>query len=203
MQELATENPGLYRNFIRIMEELFNEIVEHVTPYIKKTLTFWRRPIEPGLRVAITPCYLATGESYRSLSYQFCVAANTICSIVPEICRAIAAAYGDEVMQVPSTPEEWKEVARVVDAEYKFLYVDVGAIGSESDGGVFAKTQLGKMLDRHEAKLPAPERSPNETEDKPPVDYFFTGEDAFALKKYMMKPHPARWLTKPECIYNY
>ncbi|XP_066969997.1 uncharacterized protein [Macrobrachium rosenbergii] len=111
MQELATENTGLYRNFIRIMEDLFDEIVECVTPYMKKTLTFWRRPIEPGLCVAIALRYLATGESYKSLPYQFRVAANTICSIVPETCRAIVATYGGEVMQVPSTPEEWKEVA--------------------------------------------------------------------------------------------
>ncbi|XP_066955189.1 uncharacterized protein [Macrobrachium rosenbergii] len=90
-----------------------------------------------------------------------------------------------------------------VDAEYKFLYMDVSAIGSESDGGVFAKTQLCKMLDRHEANLPAPERLPNETEDKPPVDYFFVGDDAFALKKYITKPYPARSLTIPERIYNY
>ncbi|XP_066962264.1 uncharacterized protein [Macrobrachium rosenbergii] len=132
-------------------------------------------------------------------------------------------------MQVPSTPEQWKEVARgfeqrwnfphtlgaidgkhirlqnptfggthyfdykkfcsiillgVVDAEYKFLCVDVGAIVSESDGGVFAKTQLCKMLDRHEANLPTPERLPNKTEDKPPVDHFFVGDDATAVILY-------------------
>ncbi|XP_066947159.1 uncharacterized protein [Macrobrachium rosenbergii] len=178
-----------------------------------------------------------------------------ISGIVPESCRAIVAAYRNEVMQVPSTPEQWKEVARgfeeqwnfshtlgaidrkhihiqnpcfegthyfnykefypitllgVVNTEYKFLYVDVSAIASKSNGGfVSANTQLCKMLDRREANLPAPERLPNETEDKrpptrpAPIDYFFVGDVAFPLKKYMMKPYPARRLTIPEHIYNY
>lgn len=93
------------------MEDLYDEIVECVTPYIKKTLIFWMRPVELGLHVAITPCYLTTGDSYKSLSYQFREASNMISSIVPETCRATVAVYGDEVMQVPSTPEEWKEGA--------------------------------------------------------------------------------------------
>ena len=248
MKELASENPDLYRNFTRITEEIFREIVERVTPRIRRNVTYWRRPISPGLRVAITLRYLATGESYRSLSYQFRVAPNTISLIVPDTCRAIVAAFGDEVMQVPTTPEEWRKVARgfetrwnfphtlgaidgkhirirnpahggtyyfnykkfysvvlmaVVDAEYKFLYVDVGAIGSESDGGVFAKSQLGMMLDRHQMNLPPPEQLPNTPADSPPVEYFFVGDDAFALRQYLLKPYPSRALTHDERIYNY
>ena len=175
-------------------------------------------------------------ENPTSMSFQFREAPNMISNIMLETCRAILAAYGNEVMQVPSTPEEWKEVARkfeqrwnfphtlgaidekhiciqnpafggthnfnykefysvillgVVGAEYKFQYVDVGATGSESDGGIFVKSQLGKMLDKHEANLSVTERLANETEDKPPVDYFFSGDEVFTLKKYMIKPYPA------------
>ncbi|XP_066973189.1 uncharacterized protein [Macrobrachium rosenbergii] len=185
MEELSTEAPDLYRNFTRIDKDLFNEIVEWVTPMIQKKVTFWRKPIEPGLRVAITLCFLATGDSYKSPQYSFCVAHNTISHIVPETCRAIVAAFRDEELQVPQTPEAWQEVARgfeeqwnfphiigaidgkhirlcnppkgdthyfnykkfysmvllaVADPSYKFLCVDVGAIGSESDGGAFAQT---------------------------------------------------------------
>lgn len=59
------------------------------------------------------------------------------------------------------------------------------------------------MLEQHQANLPSPERLPNEPADKPPVDYFFIGDDAFALRNYMMKPYPSRGLTKKERIYNY
>ena len=33
----------------------------------------------------------------------------------------------------------------VVDADYKFIYIDVGAVGAESDGGVWARTGLSHM----------------------------------------------------------
>ncbi|XP_066969239.1 uncharacterized protein [Macrobrachium rosenbergii] len=206
MEELSTETPDLYKNFTRINRGLFNEIVERVTPYIEKKVAFLGKPIEPGLRVAITLRFLATGDSYKSLQYSFQVAHNTISCIEPETetCRAIFAAYRDEELQVPQTPEAWQEVARgfeerwnfphvigaidgkhirlrnpsrggmhyfdykkfysmvllaVADVLYKFLYVDMGAIGSESDGGVFAQTGLGEMLLQQEAKLPPVELS--------------------------------------------
>ncbi|XP_066983806.1 uncharacterized protein [Macrobrachium rosenbergii] len=175
MEELLTQAPDLYRNFTQIDRDLFNEIVERATPYIQKKVTFWRKPIEPGVRVVITLRFLVTGDSYKSLQYLFRVAHNTISHIVPETCRAIVAVFGDEELQVPPTPEARQEVAwgfeerwsfphvigaidgknirlcnspkggthyfnykkfysmvllAVADASYKFLYVDVGAIGS-------------------------------------------------------------------------
>ena len=238
----------MYRNFTRINEALFDEIVLLVTPHIRRRMTYWRRPIEPGLRVAITLRYLATGETYRSLAYQFRVAPNTISKIVPDTCRAIVAEFGDEYLHTPDTADEWRQVARgfetrwnfphtlgavdgkhirirnppgagthyfnykkyfsiilmaVVDAEYKFLYIDVGAIGSESDGGVFAKSELAKLLQEHGMNLPPPDKLPNAPEDSPPAHYFFVGDDAFPLRHYMMKPHPSRALTHDERIFNY
>ncbi|XP_066938955.1 uncharacterized protein [Macrobrachium rosenbergii] len=223
MEELATENPELYRNFTRTDRDIFSDIVEGVTPYIEKQRTFWREPLTPGLCAAITLRFLATGDSYKSLQYAFRVANNAISCIVPETCRAIVSAFGDEELQVPQTPEAWKQVARgfeerwnfphiigaidgkhirlrnpplggthyynykkffsmillaIVDASYKFLYVDVGAIGSESDGGVFARTCLCEMLAKQEANLPQPEALPDATNGAP-VDYFLLGNDAF------------------------
>ncbi|KAK3883340.1 hypothetical protein Pcinc_012376 [Petrolisthes cinctipes] len=105
MRELAEEDSIVYRNFTHLDADLFNQIVERVRPHIEKSRTFWREPSEPALRVAITLRFLATGNSYKSLGYAFRVAPNTISLLVPETCRAIVAAYGDEVMQRPDTPE--------------------------------------------------------------------------------------------------
>ena len=91
----------------------------------------------------------------------------------------------------------------VVDAECKFLYVDVGAIGSESDGGVFAKSELTKLLQEHGMNLPPPDKLPNAPEDSPPAHYFFVGDDAFSLRHYMIKPYPSWGLTHDERIFNY
>ncbi|XP_066974246.1 uncharacterized protein [Macrobrachium rosenbergii] len=230
-----------------VVEDIFSEIVERVTPYIQKQRIFWREPLTPGLHVVITLRFLATGDSYKILQYAFRVAHNTISCIVPETCRVIVSALGDEELQVPQTPEAWKQVARgfeewwnfphvigaidgkhirlrnpplggmhyynykkffsmillaIVNASYKFLYVDVGAIGSESDGGVFAQTRLCEMLAKQEANLPQPEALPDATNGAP-VDYFLLGNDAFPLGNYLMKPYPKRGLSKEEWIYNY
>ncbi|XP_066981040.1 uncharacterized protein [Macrobrachium rosenbergii] len=244
MEELVTENPELYRNFTRTDRDIFSEIVERVKPCIQKKCTFWREPLTPGLRVATTLCFLATGDSYKSLQYAFRVAHNTISYIVPETCRAIVAVCRDEELQVPQTPEAWKQVAHgfeerwdfphatgaidgkhirlrnpplggmhyynykkffsmillaIVDSSYKFLNVDVVAIGSKSDGGVFAQTCLCEMLAKQEATLPQPEALPDATNGVP-VDYFLLGDDAFPLRNYLMKPCPKRGLSK-EKIY--
>jgi len=247
MSELAAESPELYKNFIRMPKEMFDEIVERVTPYIQKRRTFWRVPLDPGLRVAITLRFLATGNSYKSLQYSFRVAHNTISHIVPETCNAIIAEYGAQEIRLPTSQQEWRDVARgfeerwnlphcigaidgkhirirnpdlggtyffnykkffsivimaVVDSSYKFTYVDVGAIGSESDGGVFAKSKLFDLLDRNTGNIPCAEPLAKAPEGRA-VDYFLVGDDAFPLRNYLLKPYPTRGLTKEERLYNY
>lgn len=127
LPELAAEDPYLYRNFLRIDQQTFNEIVERVTPLIQKHATFWREPLDVGLRVAVTLRFLATGDSYKSLGYAFRVAPNTICELVPETCRAIITAYGDEALKLPDTPQEWKKVAQLFQERWNFPHA-IGAI---------------------------------------------------------------------------
>ena len=74
MDELYKENPDLYKNYTRMDRELFDSIVEAVTPIIERKTSRWRKPIDPSTRVAITLRYLATGDSYKSLQYAFRVA---------------------------------------------------------------------------------------------------------------------------------
>lgn len=91
----------------------------------------------------------------------------------------------------------------VVDAEYRFTYIDVGAVGAESDGGVWARTHLSGLLERGEANLPPPQCLPNTPPTSPPSSYYLVADDAFPLRPYLMKPFPSRGLTKEERVYNY
>lgn len=89
----------------------------------------------------------------------------------------------------------------LVDANYCFLYANVGCQGRISDGGVFANSSLKKMID--DLQLNIPEKTPlqGRTMDVP---YVFIGDDAFPLQVNMMKPfkgeHPKGSLER---IYNY
>ena len=67
----------------------------------------------------------------------------------------------------------------LVDAEGRFIYIDVGANGSASDGGVFKETALRDALERKQAGVPEDEPLPGETR---PVPYFIVGDNAFPMR---------------------
>ena len=78
----------------------------------------------------------------------------------------------------------------LVDHNYNFSCIDIGSYGSNSDGGIFAKSALKKAL--VENKLDMPHES------------VILGDEAFPLQTYLMKPFARRnILTKREKIYNY
>ena len=80
----------------------------------------------------------------------------------------------------------------LVDADYKFLYVDVGATGRAGDAGVFRDSSLKKALDTKTLPLPAPQNIEGITTK---ICYHIVGDDAFPLRKDIMKPYPHRNLA--------
>ncbi|XP_055954830.1 uncharacterized protein LOC130010792 [Patella vulgata] len=88
----------------------------------------------------------------------------------------------------------------VTDATYKFLYVDVGAEGGASDGGTWSNCSVLDAVEENRAGVPQPEPLPN---DDQPVPYHFVGDDAFALRTWMMKPFSHRSQVLRERIYSY
>ena len=127
LSELLKEDGAGFRNFLRITPDLFQELVERVGPRIEKQNTFMRNALEPGLKIAITLRYLASGDSYKSLQYGFRVAHNTICIFVPEVCQAILDEFETEVAPLPKTPEEWLGIADQFGRRWNF-HNTVGAI---------------------------------------------------------------------------
>ena len=122
-----------YKNFVRMQPAMFQELLAKVGPRITKQDTFWRKALEPGLRIAITLRYLATGNSYKSLMYGFRVAHNTISNIIPEVCEAIIAEYAEDVISCPTTPEEWREVAQLFEARWNIPH----CIGPPKGGSLY------------------------------------------------------------------
>ncbi|XP_001183009.2 uncharacterized protein LOC753666 [Strongylocentrotus purpuratus] len=98
---------------------LFAELLLRVTLRITKCPRS-RRPLEPGLKLAITLRFLATGNSYRFLAYDFRVAHNSISTFVPEVCSDIYEEYKEEMFNMPSTQDEWKAVARRFGTRWNF-----------------------------------------------------------------------------------
>ena len=88
----------------------------------------------------------------------------------------------------------------LVDANYKFMYVDVGAYGADSDARIFRECALYHALEQDKAGLPPDGPLPGGDTDVP---YFLVGDDSFALRGWIMKPHSKREMTAAQLIFNY
>ena len=88
----------------------------------------------------------------------------------------------------------------LVNADYKFLWVNTGASGSSSDAQIFNRSKLKRRIENGTLGLPPPEPlGPG----GPDLHYFLLGDDAFALMPWLIKPYSRRQLTREERILNY
>jgi len=87
----------------------------------------------------------------------------------------------------------------LVDANYRFLFVDVGSYGRVADGGVFNNCTLAKRLENNSLGIPPSTKLPGVGS----VPFVIVADDAFAMKNYLLKPYSHRGLTKPQRIFNY
>lgn len=258
MRVLRERDPEAFLDYLRMTPALFDEIVARVEDSIMGPGNNLRKSLEAGLKVAATLRYLATGTEYFNVSFNFRVGHSTVVKFVPIVCRAITAAYKDEVIKMPSTPEEWLEVSQeferkwqvphavgaldgkhvkitapahsgsdywcvykhcfsivlmaLVDADYKFLWVDTGGKGHHSDAQIFNNSALKAHLENGSLGLPAPRplacdvpQEGQEEDGEAPYNlpYFLLGDDAFALSSYLQKPLSKQHMPNEEIIFNY
>ncbi|CAN7942970.1 unnamed protein product [Ixodes hexagonus] len=88
----------------------------------------------------------------------------------------------------------------VVDADYKFVVVDVGAYGKQSDGGVLKQSAFGQLLEQGRLELPKDLLLPN---TRLPAPCVFVGDEAFQLRPDFLRPYPGRMLDDDKRIFNY
>lgn len=90
----------------------------------------------------------------------------------------------------------------VVDANYQFIYLDIGAYGRNSDGGIFSHSSFGKKLIQKKLGLP-PKRALPGGEHLGSMPYVFVGDEAFPLNENMMRPFPGRGCSEDQQFFNY
>ena len=88
----------------------------------------------------------------------------------------------------------------LVDANYRFLYVDIGSCGRVSDGGVYNNSSLAKAFTNNILDIPDETHLPGSDIITP---FVMVADDAFALKTHQMKPYSYRNLTKEKQVFNY
>ncbi|KAF0737158.1 protein ANTAGONIST OF LIKE HETEROCHROMATIN PROTEIN 1-like [Aphis craccivora] len=152
-----------------------------------------------------TPTFLATGENYRSLAFQFRISYSWISTIIKEVLVVICNRLKNIAMSEPTESsltkvsndfyEMWNfsnccgaidgkhirivcpdnsgslyfnlkslffiVLLALVDANNKFLVIDIGSYRKEGDAGIFPKSNLGKSILTGEFKFPEAKCLPN------------------------------------------
>lgn len=88
----------------------------------------------------------------------------------------------------------------ICDANLKFIYASVGAMGSNPDSMIFRETTFYKMMEEERLNLPSPATVRGSQQVFP---YTFVADAAFPLKTNLMTPYSRRGqLTDEEARYN-
>ncbi|KAK4879129.1 hypothetical protein RN001_007275 [Aquatica leii] len=89
----------------------------------------------------------------------------------------------------------------LVDANYKFIAVDIGSYGKNSDGGILTNSAFVKGLENKMLNIPESSPLPGTNILAP---YVILGDEAFPLKTYMMRLYARSCVDDDEkSIFNY
>lgn len=88
----------------------------------------------------------------------------------------------------------------VADAFCKFICIDVGAYGKESNGGVFRNSVLFHCLENNLFDCPSLQELPGTNMKLP---YVLLGDEAYPLRPDLMRPYPRQNLDADKRIFNY
>lgn len=91
----------------------------------------------------------------------------------------------------------------LVDANYRFIWIDVGSYGKNSDSGIFSTSSLCKNLEENKLNVPNDAPLPGTDIHAP---YVIVADEAFPLKRNLMRPYPGSQTEHDEhkrIFFNY
>lgn len=95
-------------------------------------------------------------------------------------------------------------IMALVDADYKFINVSIGAQGRMGDATVFSQSGLNQNMLNNTLNLPSDSFLPGESiSTSKPIPYVIVADDAFPLRKNIMKPYAQKGLSDGKRIFNY
>ena len=74
--------------------------------------------------------YLASGESYTSLEYQFRISRKAISCIIDEVAKTMVKILGKEILKTPTATEEWEEISTKFMQRWNFPN-EIGAVNGK------------------------------------------------------------------------
>lgn len=88
-------------------------------------------------------------------------------------------------------------------ADYKFIFVDIGASGRNNDSGVFKRSAFGNYITKDQTAMMIPEAIYLQGSDFV-ASFVFIGDEAIPLMKNLLRPYRGRRnLNDEKNIFNY
>ncbi|XP_040208470.1 protein ALP1-like [Rana temporaria] len=104
------QHPDKFASYLRMSVSTFDDLLARISERIRRQDTHLRRSISPEERLIVTLRFLASGESFSSLHFQFRLGISTISGIVRSTCDALWDCLVEEFIPQPST-ELWLQIA--------------------------------------------------------------------------------------------
>ena len=99
----------------------FKKILRYLEPYISPQERFCgTKIIRAQERLVLTIRFLATGETFRSLSHQFRISERTISYIIEQVTKAIAHYVGKDYIKTPSSQQQWLDISEIFNSRWNF-----------------------------------------------------------------------------------
>ncbi|KAG0443057.1 hypothetical protein HPB47_015335 [Ixodes persulcatus] len=91
VRDMRLDNGQDCYQYFRMTRQRFDHLLSLVGPSLQKETTFWREPIPPAERLALTIRYLAHGASQAICAMTFRIGRSTASEIIQETCEALRA----------------------------------------------------------------------------------------------------------------
>ncbi|KAK3916597.1 Protein ANTAGONIST OF LIKE HETEROCHROMATIN PROTEIN 1 [Frankliniella fusca] len=207
----------LFFNFLCVTPAVFDELLAKVRPHLERRNMPSR--IEPGERLALTLRYLASGDSQKSLSYEFLISPSTISGIVLETCNTLWDVLVGEVFIVPSA-ENFATIAHDFETIWNFPNA-IGALdgrhceiqnfpGQGTDYFNYQSYFSMVLLAMCDAKykftfvdIGGRGRLRWAGSFTPPLPHVIIGDEAFALNYHLMITFGGNYLSDEKNIFNF
>ena len=121
-----SDSEGFCR-FTRMDMTHFQELLSIIGPDLRRQDTSMRTSISPKEQIALSLRFLVTGETFRSLEFQFRISRKAISYIVVDVVDAIYRNMGGKFLSPPSSQDEWLVQEKLFRERWNFPHC-VGAI---------------------------------------------------------------------------
>lgn len=89
----------------------------------------------------------------------------------------------------------------IADADYNFLFVDIGAYGKDGDSSILQNTEFWRRLVTNELNIP--KARPLAAEMSLKVPYVFVADNAFPMNEHILKDFSNHNLSIKQRVFNY